>query len=185
MPDGSVVHLEARLLREMINREIHSVRCAKNCRWKGQKALRLGDLCAGCGHPWWAMKVWNLGRWLIEDQDYDEWRYVWFNPRYVRLSDVVSEDLCLELGRRIDNLWRSMGHPEMARYEQSACMAYEWLWLEKYDYSRQEIDDECNAMLSELSSQQATELLFRDGGGYTQEDFFAYFGEEQEPEEFY
>ena len=184
MPDGSIVHLEARLLRQMINREIHSVRCASNCRWKGQKALRLGDLCAGCGHPWWAMKIWRLGRRLIEDKDYDDWIYVWFNTEYQRLSDVVSEDLCCDLGRRADDLWRQMGHPEMALNEQWARIAYDWLWLEKYDFDRQEIDDECDEMLSQQRSQQATDLLFRDGGGYTEQDFFAYFGEEQEPEDF-
>ena len=45
-PTGTITHLEARLLRQMVNREIHPIRCAESCRRKRQKAQRLGDLCA-------------------------------------------------------------------------------------------------------------------------------------------
>ena len=143
MPDGCVTHLEAQLLRQLVNREIHPIRCAESCRRKAQVALRLGRA----------------------SKDYDDWLCVWFNPEWVRLSWVVSEDLCQLLGRRIDQTWRRMGHPGMAVYEQKATAEYDWLWLEKYDYSRQEIDDYWDEIQDDYESQLKTEAIFRDGLG--------------------
>ena len=165
MPDGCVTHLEAQLLRQLVNREIHPIRCAESCRRKAQVALRLGSLCAESGHPWWAIRVWHLGLQLVANKDYDDWLYVWFNPEWVRLSWVVSEDLCQLLGCRIDQTWRRMGYPEMAVYEQKATAEYDWLWLEKYDYSRQEIDDYWDEIQDDYESQLKTEAIFRDGLG--------------------
>ena len=34
LPNGVVTHLEARLLRDLVNREIHPIRCAQSCRRK-------------------------------------------------------------------------------------------------------------------------------------------------------
>ena len=112
-----MVHLEARLLHDLVNREIHPIRCAESCRRKAQVALRLGDLCEEAGHPWWALKVWMMACQLIADRDYDEWIGVWFNTDWVRLSHVVAEEWCLDLGRRIDALWGRLGHPEMGWWE--------------------------------------------------------------------
>jgi len=163
--EGCIVHLEARLLHDLVNHEIHPLRCAESCRRKGQIALRLGDLCAEAGHAWWAMKVWQLGRRLIEYKDYDDWIYVWFNTEYVRLSYVVSEDLCIDLGRRIDNLWRKMGHPEMAWNEDSARAGYDSLWYEKFDFDRTEIDACLDEEERAYEAQKETEAIFQDGLG--------------------
>ena len=46
MPNGTVTQMEARLLKELVNREIHPIRCASSCGRKAQKGLMLGDLCA-------------------------------------------------------------------------------------------------------------------------------------------
>ena len=46
MPNGVVTHLEARLLKDLVNREIHPIRCAESCKRKFQKGSRIGDLCA-------------------------------------------------------------------------------------------------------------------------------------------
>ena len=80
-------------------------------------ALRLGDLCAEAGHPWWALKVWQMAARLIADRDYDDWIGVWLNTDRVRLSHVVAEAWCLDLGRRIDALWCRLGHQEMGWWE--------------------------------------------------------------------
>ena len=61
MPNGVVTHLEAQLLKELVNHTIHPIRCAESCRRKRQKAQRLGDLCAETGHFLCALKVWYLG----------------------------------------------------------------------------------------------------------------------------
>ena len=34
MPNGVVTHLEARLLKDLVNREIHPIRCAESCKPK-------------------------------------------------------------------------------------------------------------------------------------------------------
>ena len=39
MPNGVVTHLEARLLRDLVNREIHPIRCAESCKRKYQKGM--------------------------------------------------------------------------------------------------------------------------------------------------
>ena len=130
-PTGTITHLEARLLRQMVNREIHPIRCAESCRRKRQKAQRLGDLCAETGHFLWALKVWYLGLSEICRKDYDEWRLVHFNTDVVKLDDVVSEEDAMILGRRMDRLW-------CLYYERKAEAEYDFLWLEKYDCDRWE-----------------------------------------------
>ena len=50
MPNGTVTQMEARLLKELVNREIHPIRCASSCGRKAQKGLMLGDLCAETRH---------------------------------------------------------------------------------------------------------------------------------------
>ena len=140
LPNGVVTHLEARLLRELVNREIHPIRCAESCRRKRQKSQRIGDLCVETGHFQWAIKVWYLGLLEICMKDYDEWHYVQFNNDVVSLEDVVSEEDAMILGRRIDRLWCLLGYPEEAWYERKAEAEYDFLWLEKYDCARDEED---------------------------------------------
>ena len=113
-PLGVVTHLEARMLKEIVNREIHPIRCAKRCKQKYKRGMRIGDLCAETGHFWWAMKVWELTSHLIENKDYDDWRYVWFDTRWASLRDVISETECELLDHRCSDLWRALGHPEYA-----------------------------------------------------------------------
>lgn len=164
-PEGCVVHLEARLLHDLVNREIHPIRCAESCRRKAQVALRLGDLCEEAGHPWWALKVWMMACQLIANRDYDEWIGVWFNTDWVRLSHVVAEEWCLDLGRRIDGLWGRLGHPEMGWWEAKVRASYDWLWLEKYDFCPSEFDDEWDAVVQEYEAEKETEAIFQDGLG--------------------
>ena len=122
LPNGVVTHLETRLLKDLVNREIHPIRCAESCKRKFQKAMYLGDLCAETGHFWWARKIWRFAAGLIEDKDYDDWRTVWFDNNRVRLRDVISETECELLDRRCSQLWRALGHPE-----------YDW-WDDRVEY---------------------------------------------------
>ena len=173
LPNGVVTHLEARLLKEIVNREIHPIRCAESCKRKFMKGMRLGDLCAETGHFWWARKIWRFTASLIEDKDYDDWRYVSFDNNRVRLSDVISETEYEDLLRRCSELWRKLGHPECTRWnDRDEYLAnryfgtsYYFLYAEKYDgYYDEPIGDWENDMLfykAELETMQ----LFRDGQG--------------------
>ena len=178
-PQGRVTHLEARLLRQLVNREIHPIRCAGSCRQKAMKAMRIGDLCAEAGHFLWARQVWCLGISEICGKDYREWRDVWFNTRLVRLADVVAEEEALMLGHRADSLWRALGHPEMVGYAASVLCEYDWLWYEKYNYDRNGWADRCQPAFEALERQQAADSLFREGQSDWQppcsQDFFGHF----------
>ena len=170
-PDGVVTHLEARLLKEMVNREIHPIRCAESCKRKYQKGMRIGDLCAETGHFWWALKVWQFTARLIENKDYDDWRYVWFDNNRVSLRDVISETECELLDRRCSDLWRKLGYPEYAWWDERAeylasrnfGFTYYYLYAEKYDgyfdYPIGAWEDE----MEQYRAEQETERLFREG----------------------
>ena len=155
LPNGVVTHLEARLLKDLVNREIHPIRCAESCKRKFQKAMYLGDLCAETGHFWWARKIWRFTASLIEDKDYDDWRYVWFDNNRVRLRDVISETECELLDRRCSQLWRALGYPEYdwwddrVEYLTSTYFGttYYYLFVEKYDGYYDELIGEWEAKM--------------------------------------
>ena len=70
-PCGVVTHLEARLLKDLVNRTIHPIRCASSSKQMFMKGMRIGDLCAETGHFWWALKVWRWTMQLMDAKDYD------------------------------------------------------------------------------------------------------------------
>ena len=149
MPDGVVTHLEARLLREIVNREIHPIRCAESCKVKYKRGMRIGDLCAETGHFGWARKVWRFTAMLIESKDYDDWRYVWFDNNRVRLRDVISETEYELLERRWIDLWGKLGFKE-----------YAW-WDERTERLIGAWED----MLEQYQAEQETARIFSEGQG--------------------
>ena len=191
MPNGVVTHLEARLLKEIVNREIHPIRCAESCKRKFQKGSRIGDLCAETGHFWWAMRVWKLTGQLIASKDYDDWIDVWFNTERVRLSHVVSEAECELLAHRRSNLWRPLGIPEESWWSErdSSELSYRELLYEKYDFDPFQFDVEWDEFMKSNRKELETESIFREGQvdnlPLCSQDFFEYWGEAQQPEDFY
>ena len=173
MPNGVVTHLEARLLKDLVNREIHPIRCAASCKRKFMKGSRLGDLCAETGHFWWARKVWGLTECLIDCKDWDDWRHVWFDNDRVRLSDVVSEAECESLSRRRSDLWRVLGRPEYAWWDDerehiaSSTFGsyYDDLWEDKYGATPALWLVEAEEQERENEILQETERIFREGQG--------------------
>ncbi len=137
------------------------------------KGMRLGDLCAETGHFWWARKIWRFTASLIEDKDYDDWRYVWFDNNRVRLRDVISETECELLDRRCSQLWRALGYPEYdwwddrVEYLTSTYFGttYYYLFVEKYDGYYDELIGEWEAKMEKAEAEQDTQQIFRDGQG--------------------
>jgi hypothetical protein len=176
MPNGVVTHLEARLLKDLVNHEIHPIRCAESCKRKFMKGSRLGDLCAETGHFWWALKVWRFTANLIENKDYDDWYDVWFNTARVRLRDVVSETECELLIRRCSDLWRALGFPEYAWWDEKKeyfasnyfGTYYYYLYAEKYDGYYEYSFEEFEAEMEECRKKWELDLFFRE----VMEDFF-------------
>lgn len=173
LPNGVVTHLEARLLKEIVNREIHPIRCAECCKRKFMKGMRLGDLCAETGHFWWARKIWRFTASLIEDKDYDDWRYVWFNTQRVRLRDVISETECELLDRRCSQLWRALGFPQYDWWDDRIeyltstyyGTTYYYLFADKYDGYYDELIGEWEEQMEFAEAEQETQQIFRDGQG--------------------
>lgn len=189
MPNGVVTHLEARLLKDLVNREIHPIRCAESCKQKFMKGMRIGDLCAETGHFWWARKVWIMTASLIEDKDFDDWRYVWFDNRRVRLTDVISETECELLLRRCSDLWQALGFPEYAWWtpywehitSETFGTHYDYLFGEKYDSNWYPglLQMEWEEEMSACRKAQETAIMFREGQGDDQppcsQDFTEYW----------
>jgi len=173
LPNGVATHLEARLLRELVNREIHPIRCAESCKRKFQKGMYIGDLCAETGHFLWALKVWTLTASLIEDKDVDEWMYVWFDNKRVSLTDVISETEYELLVRRCCDLYKALGFPE--EYWWSDAMeriasetfgsSYHYLFGEKYDsnWYPDQLQMEWDAEMEECRKEEETRQIFHEG----------------------
>lgn len=170
MPNGVMTHLQARLLKDLVNRAIHPIRCAESCRQKYMKGSRIGDLCAETGHFGWAMKVWRLTERLIADKDWDDWHDVWFDNDRVRIIDVISETECELLAKRRSDLWKALGFPEYAWYtDKWEALAgntfgtyYTNLWLEQFDFDPVAWSEECETELSAYEESQETDQLFRE-----------------------
>ena len=162
-PELGIWYIEVRTLRDIINREIHPIRCAASCGRKAQKAIVLGDLCVEAHHPMWALKIWWFAINEIHNKDYDDWVNVWFNTKYVCFQDVISDGICEVIGKRIDDVNRSCG-----LYDAKGRDSYEYLcgdgwydgfYYEKYDY---DFDYWCNyfiQMRDEAIANQTTEKM--------------------------
>lgn len=176
MPNGVVTQMETRLLIDLVNSEIHPIRCAESCKRKFMKGSRLGDLCAETGHFWWALKVWRFTANLIENKDYDDWYDVWFNTARVRLRDVISETECELLIRRCSDLWRALGFPEYAWWDEKKeyfasnyfGTYYYYLYAEKYDGYYEYSFEEFEAEMEECRKKWELDLFFRE----VMDDFF-------------
>lgn len=172
-PNGVVTHLEARLLRKMVNREIHPIRCAASCKRKYLLGMRIGDLCAETGHFRWALKVWGFTESEISNKDWDDWRYVWFNDKYVSIHDVLSESECEFLSQRRSGLMAALFGKEEGwwtkRLEHYAAMNfgtyYSCMWAERYDYYPDQMLEEYEADMREAKAEQETRELFREAQG--------------------
>lgn len=171
MPTGVVTHLEARLLKDIVNRAIHPIRSASSCKWKFMRGMRIGDLCAETGHFWWALKVWRFTASLIEDKDYDDWINVWFDGNRVQLRDVISETEVELLDRRCSDLWRALGFPEYSwwdkKWEYLASRyfgtSYYYLYAEKYGSYYDEPIGQWEREMEAYKDEQETKELFREG----------------------
>ena len=131
-PEKGVVSMNAQLLDEVVHQGLQAIRWAKSPRVKAQQALLLGDLCVGAGYPRQALRVWTSTIRMMEATNH-EWVYVpqapGCSPCHVSFHSVASTDECHELGRRIDDLWRRLGKPEMSGWERRAMRSYRDSWL--------------------------------------------------------
>ena len=166
-PDKGVMYLETRMLNDFVNHGVHSIRCAGNCGHMALRGMLLGDLCVECHHPYWALKIWKFTLRQIHNKDWDDWIYVHFNTKYVRLQEVISEGNCEIIGRRIDEVERCLGLSDAKgrnSWEYKAGEGwYDYLRYEKYDYCWEEVREDCIKMRDEAIEQQDRERIFSEG----------------------
>lgn len=183
-PEKGVIYLDARMLQDIVNRGIHSIRCASTCAHKAHRGLYLGKLCAEAHHPWWALKIWKFTLDQIHAKDWDDWLYVTFNPEYVRLQDVISDGICEIIGRHIDDLERQCGLSDAHGRDSWEYLAgdgwYDYFRSEKYHYGIdwEEWRDEIMSWRSELLANQQAARIFREGQGNlppSSQNFFDYW----------
>ena len=185
-PDKGVTHLDVKLLRQLLNREIHPIRCAWSLRRKAQKARLLGDLCVTTNHPEIAIKMWAFVEDIIVNAD-DRWldeNWV-IDTRWYTLDSQMAEMEACDLGRRIDQLYARQGLPDLGGYEDYANAHYYWTkYYRNPDYFDYLV--ELRDYIIKTRQKKATEATFNDGQSDWQpaqsQDFFTYHNGE-EPEE--
>ena len=183
-PNGTVTHLEARLLRELVNSEIHPIRCASSCGRKAQKGLLLGDLCAEAHHPMWALKIWKFTLAQIHSKDYDDWIGVRFNTKRIKLRDVISDGACEIIGKRIDDVERDLNLSDAQGRDSWEYWAgdgwYDALFYEKYDFDWDSARDYYIKVRDQARESQQVERLFYEAQGEQPpqaQNFFNYWND--------
>ena len=176
--------LDVKILKDIVNRGIHAIRCASTCAHKAHRGLLLGDLCAEAHHPLWALKIWKFTLKQIHNKDYDDWIDVWFNTKYVRLRDVISEGICEIIGRRIDDVERSVGLSDAHGRDSWEFRAGEGWYndfrYEKYEFNWEELREEWIKERDEAIERKERERIFREGQNELvpqPQDFFDYWGD--------
>lgn len=170
---------------QMVNRDVHAIRCAEYGGRKAQIALRIGGLLEETGHAWWALKVWKLAIAEIHAKDYDDWVDVWFNTKYVSFHDVISDGSCEVLGRRIDDVNRRYGWEQSEGRNGWEYWAgdgwYDSFHYEKFDSEWDYWRDHYIRLRTEAMALQATNRIFCEGQGELPpqgQDFFHYWQED-------
>lgn len=185
-PEKGVMFLDVKILKDIVNHGIHSIRCASNCAHKAHRGILLGDLCAEAHHPLWALKIWKFTLKQIHNKDYDDWIDVWFNTKYVRLQDVISEGICEIIGRRIDDVERQVGLSDAHGRDSWEYRAGEGWYndfrseLFEYDFSWEELREEWIQERNEAVERKERERVFSEGQTELvpqPQDFFDYWGD--------
>ena len=183
-PEKGVMFLDVKILKDIVNHGIHSIRCASTCAYKAHWGILLGDLCAEAHHPLWALKIWRFTLKQIHDKDYDDWIDVWFNTKYVRLQDVISEGICEIIGRRIDNVERSVGLSDAHGRDSWEFRAGEGWYndfrYEKYEFDWEELREEWIKERDEAIERKERERIFQEGQNELvpqPQDFFDYWSD--------
>ena len=183
-PEKGVMFMDTKMLIDIVNSGIHSIRCASTCAHKAHRGILLGDLCAEAHHPLWALKIWKYTLKLIHIKDYNDWIDVCFNTKYVRLQDVISEGICEVIGRRVDDVERSVGLSDAHGRDSWEYWAgegwYNSLRFEKYDYDWEELREEWIQERNEAKERIERERIFREGQNDLvpqPKDFFDYWND--------
>lgn len=130
-PRQGIVSMDAKLLHQLVDRQLRTIGRTEHPRIRAQRALWLGDLCEKAGFPMMAFDIWRDGMCDLYGADY-EWVYTPINTRLFRFNNLVSMEEAREMGRRIDRMLAANGYRELCGYGRQAVNYYRDLWEEKY-----------------------------------------------------
>ena len=125
---GRICFVDAIVLNQMVKEGELEIKNQLNTRKAGRMALELGTLCEKKGWYLRAIEVWKKG---IEQLTYYDqvWEWRRLPSTQDRISHFMAEDEALELGRRIDKVWETIGHKELAEAKKQVTKLYWSIWL--------------------------------------------------------
>ena len=185
-PEKGIMFLDVKILNDIVNHGIHTIRCASSSAYKAHRGILLGDLCAEAHHPLWALKIWKFTLRQVHNKDYDDWIDVWFNTKYVRFQDVISEGICEIIGRRIDEVERRVGLSDAHGRDSWGYRAGEGWYNDfrsekfEYDFSWEALREEWIQERNEAIERKERERIFSEGQTELvpqPQDFFDYWSD--------
>ena len=140
-PVEGMTFMESKMLKELVYREIHNIHCTTSSNQKGLKGLNLGNLCAEANHLLWALLVWWFTINEVHNKDYNDKNGKDLDTRHLRLRYLTSISLCEMIGRRIDEVSRSLSSDETKGH---SCFEYtcgeEWYKSFRYEKRNNDAD---------------------------------------------
>ncbi len=132
-PVGGILYMDAIELNRFINESTLELAKEPNTRTVGSRALELGILCEQKGWNLRALGIWE--KFLQQIYNYDSYwgmEEVPLPSPSVRIADLMAKDEARTLGKRIDRLWKRIGHPELADAHRRVDRYYWDIWLSRY-----------------------------------------------------
>lgn len=125
--------MDAIELNRLINESTLELENESNTRIVGRQALELGVMCEQKGWYVRALLLWE--KFLQQIRNYDScWGFEEFPLPYpnASISNLMAEDEATTLSKRIDRLWKRVGHPELADAKKRVGIYYWDIWLHRY-----------------------------------------------------
>ena len=128
---GRICFVDAIVLNQMVKDGEREIQHESNTRKAGRMALELGILCEKKGWHLRAIDIWKkgIGQLAYHDQ---VWGWRRLPSTHDRIGQFIAEEEALELGRRIDAVWKEIGHEELAEALRQATEIYWDIWLSRY-----------------------------------------------------
>ena len=140
-PNVGIEALDPRMLHELYDQRLHQLLRETDPQHIARIGLHTGDLMLRSGHPLLALTTWQhaLSHLLCTDED-RQWDYAhsyrpFYAPHHVPWSERICDTEALRLARRIDDLYRQLGHPEWSTARRTVRSRYNGCFEELYGES--------------------------------------------------
>ncbi|MBQ8047056.1 MAG: hypothetical protein IJ196_03930 [Prevotella sp.] len=123
--------IDRKLLKQLVAREMHAIKCASNPRMKARKAISIGTSCLNSGYPRTALNIFEYALKACIDHDYE----MVFTPCSGQWwHNAIMKDEVRQLAECLDKVWKQYFPGEnMGEYAADVDAVYEDLWAMKFD----------------------------------------------------